>query len=333
MAEQNQVKTETVKIDEMVIDPRAQARVNMDQNVIDEYAEAMQAGAAIPTIEGVRVTDSEHAGKVVIWDGFHRVAAARKCGVTEIPVDVREGTLADAIDLCTGANTAHGLRRTNEDKRHAVLMAIALDKQLKRKRSDRMVAAHVGVHNSTVSEIRAELSGKSKKTKKRDQDETTREPVTETTEQTGEVAGVQVDELGRPVKDNTIKAVLALCPEFDEVIRQIESAAHRVLGLAETVAGDELRPKLQNIKFDLEGAKNTVKYARPFTSCPYGPNCAAECSACRGRNWVSKETWDRTPENIRNQAISGISEVQVSESDTQSTEAQVDDIPAEVVAH
>ncbi len=116
---------------------------------------------------------------------------------------------------------------------------------------------------------------------------------------------------------------------YTETVQRVLRTA--IQGL--NVAGDELRPKLQNIKFDLEGAKNTVKYARPFTSCPYGPNCAAECSACRGRGWVSKETWDRTPENIRNQAISGISEVQVSESDTQSTEAQVDDIPAEAVAH
>lgn len=330
MSEQAQVRTESVKIDELIIDHRAQARINIDEDVVNEYAEALQAGAGMPNIDGVRVSDGEHAGKVVVWDGFHRVAAARQCGATEILVDVRDGTFADAIDLCTSANAAHGLRRTNEDKRHAVIMAISLDKQLKRKRSDRQVALHVGVHNSTVSEIRAELSGKPKKVKKQDESNDAPAAVEQTSDATAQ--SISVDELGRPVTDDKLRAVLSLCPEFDDVIKQVENAVRRVQGLTETVAGDELKPKLQNIRFDLEGAKNTIKFARPFTSCPYGPSCGPECLSCRGRGWVSKETWDRTPENIRNQALSGIAEVQVSESDTAGTEAHTDDVPAEVVS-
>lgn len=330
MAEQSPAPIESlnIKLDDLVIDPRVQARVRMDGEVVDEYAEAMKAGASIPSVDGVRVAEGEFAGKVVIWDGFHRIEAARKCGVTEMPVGVRNGSFADAIDLCTSANAAHGLRRTNEDKRHAVLMALALDKQLKRKRSDRQIAIHVGVHNSTVSEIQAELSGKKKTKKDAPAPSTTEQAETASGPETTN-AGVMVDELGRPVNDPKLRAVLALCPEFDDIIRQIGDTIRRVMGLTETVAGDELKGKVQNIKFDLGGARSTVEFARPYTACPYGPGCAPECLACRGRGWVSKETWGRTPENIRNQAISHVAEV--SESDTTSQVAVDPEMP-EVVA-
>ena len=59
----------------------------------------------------------------VYWlaDGFHRFYAAQGCERQEVECDVREGGLRDAILCSVGANAAHGLRRTNEDKRRAVM--------------------------------------------------------------------------------------------------------------------------------------------------------------------------------------------------------------------
>jgi hypothetical protein len=54
-------------------------------------------------------------------DGYHRYFAAKKAGFDEIDCDVKNGTLRDAVLFSVGVNSAHGLRRSNEDKRKAVM--------------------------------------------------------------------------------------------------------------------------------------------------------------------------------------------------------------------
>jgi hypothetical protein len=55
-------------------------------------------------------------------DGFRRYRAA---GVAEVLAEVRSGTLRNAVLYSVGANAAHGLRRSNEDKRRAVRTLLA----------------------------------------------------------------------------------------------------------------------------------------------------------------------------------------------------------------
>jgi hypothetical protein len=55
---------------------------------------------------------------------FHRIIAAEELGLVEITADVREGTRRDAILYAVGANAAHGLKRTNRDKRNAVRLLL-----------------------------------------------------------------------------------------------------------------------------------------------------------------------------------------------------------------
>src|SRR5262249_39078514 len=64
-----------------------------------------------------------------------------------------EGTLDDAQWLASGANKAHGQRRTNEGKRRAVEMALRLHPE----RSDTWIASHVGVDRGTVTTHRERL--------------------------------------------------------------------------------------------------------------------------------------------------------------------------------
>ena len=92
-----------------------QVRAQTDWLIVDDYVQAMRDGAIFPPIV-VFFDGSEY------WlsDGFHRVEAAERAGVNELPADVRRGTQRDAILYACGANAAHGLRRTNADKRRAV---------------------------------------------------------------------------------------------------------------------------------------------------------------------------------------------------------------------
>lgn len=103
-------------ISEIKIDGGTQSRAALNEAVVAEYAEAIQAGASLPPVV-VFFDGSAH------WlaDGFHRFHAHRKAASEAIEADVRAGTKRDAILHSVGANASHGLRRTNEDKRRAVL--------------------------------------------------------------------------------------------------------------------------------------------------------------------------------------------------------------------
>jgi hypothetical protein len=134
------------------IDGGTQLRAACSEATVAEYAEALKAGVAFPPI--VVFYDN-----IDFWlaDGFHRHAAHLAAGLTEIAVDVRHGDRRAAILFAAGANADHGLRRTQEDKRNAVL--ILLRDPEWRHWSDRAIADRVNVSHPTVARIRRELNG------------------------------------------------------------------------------------------------------------------------------------------------------------------------------
>jgi hypothetical protein len=145
-------------LSQLKIDGGTQPRVAISETVVGEYAEALRDGAIFPPVVVF------HDG--TFWwlaDGFHRYHAHRQAGVEKIEADVRVGTLRDAILFALGANTEHGLRRTNADKRRAVETMLTNEVVAKddggNPWSDREVARLCRVHHDTVGRIRTELSG------------------------------------------------------------------------------------------------------------------------------------------------------------------------------
>lgn len=128
-----------------------QTRSGTYQATVDEYAEAMRAGAEFPPVEVF--LDGEN-----YWlaDGFHRVAAAREAGYEAIAANVHLGTRRDAVLYSVGANATHGLRRSNADKRRAVEMLLKDEEW--RQWSDREIARRVGVSATFVGSVRATVS-------------------------------------------------------------------------------------------------------------------------------------------------------------------------------
>jgi len=141
------------------MDGGTQSRAQLDWVAIDEYAGAMRDGAIFPPI--IVFYDG-----VDYWlaDGFHRVRSAEKANLAELPADVRQGTRRDAILHSVSANADHGVRRTNRDKRQAVLMLLG-DAEWGGW-SDREVARRCGVSHVTVLNIRHELSVKNEQIQK-----------------------------------------------------------------------------------------------------------------------------------------------------------------------
>ena len=131
-------------------DPRVQSRAGRNEETVSEYAQAMRDGAVFPPI--IVFQEGE-----TFWlsEGFHRVGAAEAAGFSEIEADVRPGTRRDAILHSLGANSDHGLRRTNADKRHAV--TIMLEDEEWSGWSDREIARACSVDHKTVGRIRSDV--------------------------------------------------------------------------------------------------------------------------------------------------------------------------------
>ena len=90
-------------------------------------------------------------------DGHHRVAAAILAEQESIYVELRSGSLRDAIWTSFSSNKYHGLAITNEDKRLRV-DRILRDQEWQ-KMSDVLISDHCGVSRKLISKVRIELTG------------------------------------------------------------------------------------------------------------------------------------------------------------------------------
>jgi hypothetical protein len=136
---------------DLTLDPRIQARDSLDQDAVTEYCEAMLAGDVFPPI----VVYKDREDRLWVSDGFHRVEAARRNDPAgTIHAVVRSGEFRDAQLAAIGANTEHGLRRTNADKRKAIGMLLG-DPEWCRW-SDHEISRRCGVSQPFVGNMRVE---------------------------------------------------------------------------------------------------------------------------------------------------------------------------------
>lgn len=138
---------EYLALEFIAINGGTQSRACLQDSTVDEYAEAMDDGAEFPPI--LVFYDGE---KYWLADGFHRVAAAKKLEWGEITATIRSGTRRDAVLYSVGANATHGLRRTNADKRRAVLTLLG-DEEWSQW-SNREIAKKCGVSPGFVDKLR-----------------------------------------------------------------------------------------------------------------------------------------------------------------------------------
>jgi len=167
----------TIPLTAIRIDGNTQSRTALHDATVAEYAEALTDGATLPPV--VVFFDGTSNW---LADGFHRFLANKRIGAVSLDADVRAGSLTDAQLFSYGANQAHGLRRTNEDKRKAVLGTLALRPDW----SDRAIAKHVGVSDKTVAAQREAHCGNSAVTT--DRTYTTKHGTTATMDTSGQKA-------------------------------------------------------------------------------------------------------------------------------------------------
>ncbi len=94
----------------------------------------------------------------ILADGFRRLRVYEVAEVEELSAKVVVGTLLDAKIIATQANTKHGRKLTQADKRN-LIKSILDDKELQEKigSSDSAIAQHCRVDPKTVAAVRLEL--------------------------------------------------------------------------------------------------------------------------------------------------------------------------------
>lgn len=139
-----------LSLEKIRLDGGTQSRVKIDDNLVAEYAEMMQAGVEFPPVV-VFYDGTDY------WlsDGFHRYLARKRIKAPGIKTDQRDGTVRDAILFGISANNNHGKRPTNEDKRKGVI-TILMDIEWQ-DMSDRQIAQICGVSHTYVGQLRKEL--------------------------------------------------------------------------------------------------------------------------------------------------------------------------------
>ena len=138
---------EALRIEFLRRDGGTQPRAVLNPETVADYAEAIRAGAEFPPVI-VFYDGTDH------WlaDGFHRAAAHEAAEQVCVPAEIRAGTRRDAVLFACGANANHGLRRSNEDKRRAVILL--LEDAEWSQWSDREIARRAHVGHPLVAELR-----------------------------------------------------------------------------------------------------------------------------------------------------------------------------------
>jgi len=141
----------TINIKTIRIDGGTQSRVEINNEIVTEYSDAIKAGAEFPAV----VVFNDGADNWLA-DGFHRFHAHNQAGKTSIFADVRPGTARDAVLYSLGANGTHGLNRTNADKRKAVVTMLNDAEWVKW--SDSAIAKSCSVSGAYVGQVRSSLT-------------------------------------------------------------------------------------------------------------------------------------------------------------------------------
>jgi len=146
-------------------DGGTQARAGLNEATIQEYAEAwLQLSHEQNGFLKMPLIVVFHDGEAYwLADGFHRVEAytrfvngpSASASPRAIRAEIRSGTRRDAVLYACGANSTHGLKRTDADKRRACARVLKDDEWTQW--SDSEIARRVNVDHKTVASVRAEL--------------------------------------------------------------------------------------------------------------------------------------------------------------------------------
>jgi len=146
-------KIESLPVESIEATAATQVRKRLDKDTIEQYREDLENGDQFPAIIVFREKNSK---RTVLADGFHRLLAHIHAEKETIDCEIHEGDIHAALQYALGANAQHGLRRTKQDKRNAVELALKDPEISSLERQE--IADLCRVHVRTVYKIQRELN-------------------------------------------------------------------------------------------------------------------------------------------------------------------------------
>jgi len=138
-----------LNIDALTLDQRLQSRVEISEDAVADYADAISKGDVFPPV-AVFFDGLDY----FLADGYHRYHAHKRAGKVSIECSIVNGMFRDAVFYATSVNGKHGMRRSHADKRKAV-MTLVEDFEWDQGMSNGEIAKHCHVSVSFVSNLRA----------------------------------------------------------------------------------------------------------------------------------------------------------------------------------
>ncbi|MCW4048554.1 MAG: DNA methyltransferase [Candidatus Bathyarchaeota archaeon] len=142
------LKTKEVPIAEIIGKSDFNMREELDKELVVQYKENL---SIIVDENPIKIYDTPSG--LILYDGFHRLAAARQLNWTEIKAIVKKGSVQDAYTAACLANLNHGKPLSREERKKAIKEYI----KLKVKLSNVLIANDVGVSDETIRRYRNEL--------------------------------------------------------------------------------------------------------------------------------------------------------------------------------
>lgn len=134
------------------IDGNTQARIKLNQDVVNEYAEHLKDGDKFPPM-----VVYHDGADYWLADGFHRYFAYKLNKETMVEVETIAGTVEDAQEYSFSANqgSKRGLSNSPEDNRNIIIRMLQSPRWSVW--SSDTIAKHVGVSLSTVKRVKSSL--------------------------------------------------------------------------------------------------------------------------------------------------------------------------------
>ena len=138
-----------IKIAEINLEQSPLPRAHIDKGVVADYADTYQAGAKMPPLVVFDTNDTGQENRYLLADGRHRLMAMKLLKKDQCVAEVITGNSEACLTFALSANTTHGHRRTNEDKRKCILLALGEWPN----KSSREIGKVVGVSHQLVCNI------------------------------------------------------------------------------------------------------------------------------------------------------------------------------------
>ncbi len=299
-----------MNLDELRLDGGTQARAEMNQATIADYAEAIKAGDTFPPI--VAMFDGKTHWVV---EGFHRWYAFKAAGKHRVPVLVRRGSQEAAIVAACAANATHGLQRTHADKVKALKML--METAPGKKMSEADLATHLHIPRPTIHYLKGELvkltnEASISKENEGSSPETAVEGAANAprvnTAPSGSTAGQAITGKPPAPPEDPKDSVGQVIPER---LRGVFARAHEVterMGILSTMKGDVTRAQdagdvlFYNLRHQgwnaaMENARRELHACVPYAVCVY---CKGKgCKACGTHGFIDAYRYDHAAKELK----------------------------------